>query len=186
MILTEFIGVHMDITKSTKADACKRNNGPTDLTPMIVWLDQEEKMNVAVVEVKGNTLDFMPRVLAFMTQQNPKLVLFIAESLAKTADSPMEINEFLSTHKPGDLAKQYKSMGPLSGVEEIIAFNGIDMSTGSQAQGMILLSYDDWGQPIFSDPQVIEVPEEYIDAANMTWLFDNFYKFMKAQQAEMN
>lgn len=186
MNLAEVIRDHMSITKSTKADACKRNNGPTDLVPMIVWIDEDDQTNVAVVEVKGNTMEYMPKVLAFMAQQNPKAVVFIAESLAKTVDSPEDLEKYLAGHKPGDLRKQYEARGPLSGIQELIAFNGIDMVTGRQAQGVVKFSYDDQGMPVFDETEVNEVPENHVDKANMTWLFDKFYGFMKAQQAEQN
>lgn len=186
MNLAEVIQDHMSITKSTKADACKRNNGPTDLSPMVVWIDNEDRTNVAIVEVKGNTMEYMPRVLGFMVQQNPKAVVFISESLAKSVDSVEDLDKFLAEHKPGDLSQQYQARGPLSGIQELIAFNGIDMSTGSQMQGIVRFTYDDHGMPVFGDTEVSEIPREHVDSANMSWVFNMFYEFMLSQRAEQN
>lgn len=186
MNLAEVIQDHMSITKMTKVDACERNNGPTDLSPMVVWVDSEGKTNVAVVEVKGNTLEYMPKVLSFMAEQNPRVLVFIAESLAKSVGSEAELEKFLADHEPGELRRQYEARGPLSGVRELIAFNGIDMATGEQVQGLVHFTYDDHGIPVFSETEVSEIPRENIDKANMTWLFDTFYEFMRMKQAEKN
>lgn len=186
MNLAEIIRCHVDITKATKTDACERNGGPADLNPMMVWIDEEDKTSVAIVEAKGNTLDYMPKVLGLVARQSPKVVIFISESLAKSCESPEEFEAYMQDHKPGDLKKKYEELGPLSGIQELIAFNGIDLATGKQMQGITTFAYDDKGIPVFGDTEVDEIPDDHIDRANISWVFAQFYEFMRSMKAEQN
>lgn len=186
MNLADTIRDHINITKETKLDACRRSGGPADLNPMVVWIDEEDKTSIAVVETKGNTTEYMPKILGLLAQQSPKAVIFMAESLAKSCASPEEFDEFMKSHQPGDLRKLYESRGPLSGVTELIAFNGIDLTTGKQMQGVTTFTYDDQGLPVFGETEVNEIPVEHIDKANVSWIFGEFYEFMKSMKSEMN
>lgn len=186
MNLDEIIRDHIEITKATKFDACERNGGPSDLNPMVIWIDEEEKTSIAVVEAKGNTTEYMPKVLGLLAKQSPKVIIFMAESLAKSCASQEEFEVFMKQHKPGDLKKLHNSRGPLSGVVELIAFNGIDLATGKQMQGVATFTYDDKGLPVFGSTEISEIPAEHIDKANMSWMFGEFYEFMKSLKSETN
>jgi hypothetical protein len=106
----------------------------------------------------------------------------MAESLARAIDKS-EVDRFLSTHVPGNLQKEHKSRGPLSGIKELIAFNGLDTDTGEQVHGFMEFTYDDFGIPVFSKPRIEMVSEDQIDKANMTFLFHEFYKIIKKMRA---
>ncbi|NCV44528.1 MAG: hypothetical protein EBW15_07025, partial [Actinobacteria bacterium] len=43
--LTEFVSAHLEITKITKAQSCETAGGPSDLAPMMIWLDADDKTN---------------------------------------------------------------------------------------------------------------------------------------------
>ena len=178
MNISEFVAEHIEVLKHTKIDGCRRNNGPMDLQPMMVWLNEHDDTNIAILETKGeNTLDYVPQTFGLLTQQNPKFVIFMAESLARVLDKS-EVDQFLGAHIPGDLQKEHKSRGPLSGIKELIAFNGLDTDTGEQVHGFMEFAYDDFGIPVFSEPRIDVVSEDQIDKANMTFLFREFYKII--------
>lgn len=186
MNLAETLRDHVEVSKLTKIDACRRNNGPADLQPMVVWVDGEDKTNVAIVDAKGNTSEFMPQLLGLLAKQSPKIIVFMAESLAKSMNSPEELDEFIASHKPGDLREIYNSQGPLSGIQELIAFNALSLVTGQQMQAVARFTYDDFGIPVFSETEIAEIPAEHIDKANVSWMFSQFYEFMQSLRNEMN
>ena len=47
-----------------------------------------------------------------------------------------------------------------------------------------MFTYDDFGQPVFSDTEVVTVPEEYINDANVTMIFGQFYRFMQLMREQ--
>jgi hypothetical protein len=182
--IAEIVRDHVEVAKLTKADACQRNGGPSDLSPMMIWVDGDDKTNVALVDAKGSTMEYMPKVLSLVAQQLPKYIIFVAESLAREATSREEVDSLLEDHKPGDFSRQHNELGPLSNLKELLAFNGIDLSTGEQAQGVAMFTYDDFGQPVFSDTEVVTVPEEHINDANVTMIFGQFYRFMQLMREQ--
>jgi hypothetical protein len=184
--LADTLRRHVEIMKMTKIDACRRNNGPADLVPMCVWVDGEDQTNIAIVDAKGHTSDFMPKLLSLLAKQSPKIIVFMSESLAKQVGSAKELDEFLATSKPGDLRKLYDAHGPLSGLQELIAFSALSVVTGEQMQAIAKFTYDDSGLPVFSETEMMEIPRADTDKANISWLFDKFYEFMKSSQAETN
>lgn len=182
--LTTAIEMNVRAIKDTKLEACKRMGGPTDLSPMMAWVTDDNSMNVALVDVKGTAVEYMPPVLSLVAQQMPKFVIFIAESLAKQCADRDEVDELLATHQPGGFAKEVAERGPLSGITELIAFNGLDTHTGEQVQGYVSFTYDDFGQPVFSEPHITNVPDEYKDHANVTMIFSQFHRFMESMREQ--
>lgn len=176
--LTEFVSAHLEITKITKAQSCETAGGPSDLAPMMIWLDADDKTNLALVDVKGNLLDFMPKILTLVAKQNPKYVVYVVEGLAKSVESEADLEKFAEQHKPGDLSRQYAKLGPLAGLTELIALHALDTESGEQVQGIARYTYDDKGQPVFVESDVQTVPRKHIDKANMSIVFDSFHKFM--------
>lgn len=178
MNISELVADHVEVLKHTKIDGCRRNKGPMDLQPMMVWVDSDDDTNIAILETKGEgVLDYVPQTLGLVAQQNPKFIIFMAESWARAIDKS-EVDEFLGSHKPGDLQKLHDSRGPLSNVKQLIAFNGLDTDSGEQVHGFVEFTYDDFGIPVFAEPRIAVVPDDQIDNANMTYLFGEFYKFM--------
>ena len=186
MNLSELVRTHLEITMSTKVDACERNGGPTDLQPMMIWIDSDDKTSVAIVDSKTNTMDYMPKALSFVHKQNPKMIMFMSESLGKSIDSLDELANLEKSHKHGDLKKMYDRRGPLSGVREMITMSAIDMNSGKQVQAVLGFSYDDKGIPAFHEPNIHEVPEEFIDRANVSSMLNAFYLFMLKKKSELN
>lgn len=186
MKLTELILDHIELTKLTKEESCRHNGGPSDLMPMMIWVDTLGKTGLACIEHKGNTMDYMPKALNLVAQQDPEFVLFVAESLAMKVDGMEALEEFKKTHKSGDLAKMHAKRGPLSGIEELIAFNGLNTNTGEQVQGFVKFHYNDIGVPIFGETTVQSIDEKYIDESNVTSVFNQFYKFMVSRKACQN
>lgn len=186
MKLAELVLEHIEITKQTKVESCRHNKGPSDLLPMIIWVNSKDETNLAIVDVKGQTLDYMPKALSMVSQQDPKVVIWISESLCMAVDTSKSFDDFKETHKSGDLAKLYASRGPLSGVEELIAFNGLDTTTGEQVQGMSKFHYDDSGMPVFGETKVFPIEAKYLNEANVTMIFGQFYQFMVGLRANKN
>ena len=176
--LTEFVEAHLAVTKITKAHSCETAGGPSDLSPMMIWLDADDKTNLALVDMKGNLLDYMPKVLSLVAKQNPKYIIYVVEGFSKSVSNEAELEEFTKTHKPGDLAKLHKELGPLAGLEEIIALHALDTESGEQVQGIARYTYNDKGQPVFANSYVQELPSDLFDRANMSIIFDSFHKFM--------
>jgi len=186
MDLEQQMRTHVAITQATKADACRRNGGPADLSPMLIWVGQDDKQSIAVIEAKDNTMGHLAAALGLVAKQDPRIVIFMSEGYATTVESQEQLDEFARTHKRGDLEKLHSELGPLSGVTELIAFNGIDVKTGRQMQAVSRFGYDDKGQPRFEDVEVREVPPEIFEKANVTFVFDAFYDFMKKVKSETN
>lgn len=186
MNLIDVVREHLDITMSTKIDACQRNNGPTDLMPMMIWISADDTTNLAIVDAKVNTTDYMPKALSLIHKQSPKVIIFMSESLGKAITSETELDKFVKSHKPGDLEKLHTKYGPLSGLQELIAFNAIDMATGSQVQAILTFAYDDKGIPVFNEPDIQEIPTSLIERANISSIFNAFYKFTLAEKSSLN
>jgi len=186
MKLTELVLDHIEITKQTKEQSCRHNGGPADLSPMLLWVDELDKTSLAIVDAKGTVRDYMPKALELIAKQNPKIVIFICESLGMKLDSVDEMKKFGETHKSGDLEKLFARRGPLSGVEELIAFNALDTSTGEQVQGMAKFHYDDFGLPVFGETTVHTVEDKYLDESNVTSLFKQFYLYCLLKKARAN
>lgn len=186
MKLTELVLDHIEITKQTKQEACRHNEGPSDLTPMVIWVNSKDETNLAIVDVQGRTVEYMPKTLSMVALQDPKVVIWISESLSMAIGNEKSFDEFKETHKSGDLAALYAERGPLSGVEEIIAFNALDTDTGEQVQGLTRFHYDDSGMPVFGETSVFVVEEKYVDEANVTMIFKQFYQFMVEIRANKN
>lgn len=186
MNLEQQLRGHAEATKATKADACRRNGGPADLAPMLIWVGQDGKASIALIDAKGNTMDYMPQALALVGKQNPRIVIYMTEGYATSVKSIEEYDEFAKTHKHGDLEKAFSKLGPLSGVTELIALSGIDVETGRQMQAVTRFGYDDKGQPQFEETNVHEVEPENIERANVSFVFDAFHEFMKQAKAETN
>lgn len=185
MKLTELVLAHIEITQKTKEESCRHNGGPSDLSPMLLWVDSSDETSLAIVEAKGSVLEYMPQALELISQQNPKVVMFICESYGKKLDKT-EYKKFVNSHKSGDLSKIYADRGPLSGIDELIAFNALDTNTGEQVQGITKFHYDDLGLPIFGETTVQSIEEKYLDEANVTMLFKQFYTYIQIKQAEKN
>ena len=185
MKLTELVLEHIEMTQRTKEASCEHNGGPSDLLPMLVWVNGLDETSVAIIEVKNSVLESMPQVLSLLVKQNPKVVMFICESYAVKLDKT-ELQEFQDTHKSGDLAKIYAEHGPLSGVDELIAFNALDTDTGEQVQGYTRFHYNDIGLPVFGETEVHSLEHGQLDQANTTMIFNQFYKYIQIKRAENN
>ena len=184
--LVDVVREHMDITMSTKIDACQRNNGPTDLMPMMIWISADDTTNLAIVDGKVHAADYMPKALSLIYKQSPKVIIFMSESLGKALTSETELDQFVNSHQPGDLEKLHTKYGPLSGIQELIAFNAIDMTNGSQVQGILTFAYDDKGIPVFNEPDIQEIPTSLIERANISSIFNAFYKFTLEEKSNLN
>ena len=53
MNISELVADHVEVLKHTKIDGCRRNKGPMDLQPMMVWVDSDDDTNIAILETKG-------------------------------------------------------------------------------------------------------------------------------------
>jgi len=177
MKLAELVLEHIEITKQTKEQSCRHNGGPADLSPMLLWVDELDKTSLAIVDADGKMSDYMPQALGLIAKQNPKVVIFICESFGMQLDSIDEMKKFGKTHKSGDLEKLFAKRGPLSGVEELIAFNALDTSTGEQVQAYIKFRYDDFGLPVFGETMVRPIEDKYLDESNVTSIFKQFYLY---------
>jgi hypothetical protein len=153
---------------------------------MLIWVDALDKTNLAIVDAKGAVSEYMPQALELISNQNPKIVIFICESLGKKIDSGDDIEKFKKTHKSGDLEKQFTRRGPLSGIEELIALSALDVSTGEQVQGFTKFHYDDFGLPVFGETVVSPIEEKYFDESNMTTLFKQFHLYHLFKKAREN
>jgi len=40
--ISEFVAEHIEVLKHTKIDGCRRNKGPMDLQPMMVWINEHD------------------------------------------------------------------------------------------------------------------------------------------------
>lgn len=185
MKLTELVLEHIDLTKKTKEESCRHNGGPSDLSPMLLWVNSLDETSLAILEIKGGVLESMPPALNWVAEQNPKAIMFICESYGKKFNKT-EFEEFRDGHKAGDLSKIYAERGPLSGVDELIAFNALDTNTGEQVQGYTRFHYDDLGLPIFGETSVQSLDAKYLDDANVTMMFKQFYTYIQIRQAEKN
>lgn len=186
MKLTELVLEHIEITKQTKEASCKHNGGPSDLSPMLLWVDKSDNTSLAIVNAEGSVRDYMPQALELISKQDPKFVIFICESLGMKVDSIDELKNFEKTHKSGDLAKLFAKRGPLSGVEEIIAFNALDTNTGEQVQGLAKFHYDDFGLPVFGETTVQTIEDKYLDESNVTALLKQFHLYTLLKRAYKN
>jgi hypothetical protein len=182
--LIELVQMHSEIAKTTKVQACKTQGGPCDLHHMMIWVDGNDKTNLAIVDVKGQMTEYMPKMLALVGEQSPKVVMFLAESLAYEASSVEEAEEVRQKYKNGEFAETYRELGPLSGLKELIAFNALDVITGEQVQGVVPFMYDDKGMPVFGETQVSLVDREHVESANVTHMFDLFYQFTVWKHAQ--
>lgn len=186
MTLADHLRDHVSATKATKVDACRRNGGPADLLPMLIWVGWDNKSSIALMEAKGSTMDYLPKMLSLVAQQDPQILIYMAESFAKTVGSEAELTKFEMTHAHGDLRRLHERLGPLSGVVELIAFSGIDLATGEQMQAICRFGYDDQGIPKFDETDFRAVERSNIGRASVTLIFDAFYEFMKKTRAEKN
>ncbi|MBM4058556.1 MAG: hypothetical protein FJ275_10040 [Planctomycetes bacterium] len=175
---------HAEATKATKTDACRRNGGPTDLHPMLIWVGVDGKANIALMEAKGGPMGYLPPALSLVSRQNPTIVIYVAESYGKILDPKTSLSEFEQTHEHGALAREHERLGPLSGVEELIALSGLDLATGEQMQAVCRFGYDDWGIPKFEETDIQMVQRSNIGRASVTLIFDAFYQFMAKMGAE--
>ncbi len=186
MKLAELVLEHIEITKQTKEASCRHNGGPADLAPMLLWVDNLDKTSLAIVDAEGTISEYMPKALNLIGKQNPKIVMFICESLGMSLDNVDDLKKFRNTHTSGDLSKLWERRGPLSGVEELIAFNALDINTGEQVQGIVKFVYDDFGLPIFGETTVQQIDEKYLDESNLTSLFKQFHFYSQSKQAKNN
>jgi hypothetical protein len=152
---------------------------------MLVWVNGSDETSLAIIDVMGSVLESVPQALSLVAAQNPKVVMFICESYGMKLDKT-EFEEFRDSHQSGDLSKIYAERGPLSGVDELIAFNALDTSTGEQVQGYTRFHYNDLGLPVFGETEVQSLDNKHLDKANVTRLFKQFYNFIQIKRAEKN
>ncbi len=186
MKLTELVLDHIEITQHTKEATCREHKGPSDLAPMLLWVDNSDQTNVMVLAVEGRPTQYMPEALQLVVKQDPKFVIFICESLGMSLDSTEDFQNFSKTHKSGDLEAIYKERGPLSNVEEIIVFNAIDLTSGEQVQGITKFKYDDFGHPIFGETTVYTLDQKYVNEASVTSMLNQFHLWVQAKRASRN
>lgn len=186
MKLEELVLEHIEITKKTKEESCRHNGGPSDLSPMLIWVNESDKTSLAIVDVKGSIREYMPQALELISKQDPKVVVFICESFGKKLDSTDDFEKFKKNHKSGDLEKQFTKRGPLSGIEELIAISALDVNTGKQVQGVAKFHYDDFGFPIFDETSIHQIEEKYFDHSNITALFKQFHIYSTMKKAKKN
>lgn len=181
MNVVDVARIHMEITMTTKKAACDNAGGPTDLSPMMIWQNEANEVSLMLVDAKGTTTDYMPKALNLVAQQSMKFLCFVSESFGISLGSTEELDKFMETNRPGSLRAKFSDTGPLSGVNELISLNCINIESGEQAQAIVKFTYDDRGQPVFDEMSADFIPEQHIDKANVSMMFSQFHKFMVAK-----
>lgn len=182
--LADLLGIHIEAAKTTKLAACTEQGGPCDINQMMIWVDENDKTGLAVMDIKGDVKEYLGEALALLTEQSPKFVILVGEALGQSASSAEEAKELREKYERGKMSEDHRTLGPLAGLREFIALNAVDTITGDQMQAIAEFTYDDFGLPVFRQNVIGEIPRRMYGEAYISTMLDRFHQFMVWSRAQ--